>query len=42
MRGFENTLKLRAEMLGTWSGNPPPPTGKYLDLSYYQRALAGL
>ncbi len=41
MAGFENALKLRAEMLGTWGGNPPPPS-KYLDLSYYQRALAGL
>jgi hypothetical protein len=41
MQGFENALKLRADMLGTWGGNPPPPS-KYLDLSYYQRALAGL
>jgi hypothetical protein len=24
MKGFENTLKLRAEMLGTWGGSPPP------------------
>ena len=42
VKGFENTLKLRAEMLGTWGGNAPPPASKYLDLSYYQRALAGL
>jgi hypothetical protein len=35
-------LKLRAEMLGTWGSNPPPPISKYLDLSFYQRALAGL
>ena len=42
IKGFENTLKLRANMLGTWGGNPPPPTSKYLDLSYYQKALAGL
>jgi ABC-type nitrate/sulfonate/bicarbonate transport system substrate-binding protein len=42
MKGFENTLKLRADMLGTWGGNPPPPASKYLDLSYYQRAIAGL
>jgi ABC-type nitrate/sulfonate/bicarbonate transport system substrate-binding protein len=42
MKGFENTLRLRADMLGTWGGNAPPPAGKYLDLSYYQRALAGL
>jgi ABC-type nitrate/sulfonate/bicarbonate transport system substrate-binding protein len=42
MKGFENTLKLRADMLGTWGGNPPPPASRYLDLSYYQKALAGL
>ena len=42
MKGFENTLKLRADMLGTWGGSPPPPASKYLDLSYYQKALAGL
>ena len=41
MDGFRNALKLRADMLGTWGGTPPPPD-KYLDLSYYQRALAGL
>ena len=32
-------LKLRAELLGTWGGTPPSPE-KYLDLSYYERALA--
>jgi ABC-type nitrate/sulfonate/bicarbonate transport system substrate-binding protein len=41
MVGFRNALKLRADMLGTWGGTPPAPD-KYLDLSYYQRALAGL
>ncbi len=41
MEGFRNVLKLRADMLGTWGGIPPGPE-KYLDLSYYQRALAGL
>ena len=41
MEGFRNALKLRAEMLGTWGGTPPAPE-KYLDLSYYQRALAAL
>jgi ABC-type nitrate/sulfonate/bicarbonate transport system substrate-binding protein len=41
MEGFRNALKLRAEVLGTWGGTPPAPE-KYLDLSYYQRALAGL
>jgi hypothetical protein len=34
-------LKLRADMLGTWGGSPPPAE-KYLDMSYYERALAGL
>jgi ABC-type nitrate/sulfonate/bicarbonate transport system substrate-binding protein len=41
MEGFRNVLKLRADLLGTWGGTPPAPE-KYLDLSYYQRALAGL
>ncbi len=39
--GFKNVLKLRAEIEGQWGGSPPPPD-KYLDLSYYERALAGL
>jgi ABC-type nitrate/sulfonate/bicarbonate transport system substrate-binding protein len=41
MEGFRNVLKLRAEILGTWGGTPPAPE-KFLDLSYYQRAVAGL
>ena len=41
MEGFRNVLKLRAEMLGTWGGKPPAPD-KYLDLSYYDRALKTL
>jgi ABC-type nitrate/sulfonate/bicarbonate transport system substrate-binding protein len=41
MEGFRNVLKLRAEILGQWGGNPPAPD-KYLDLSYYNRALAGI
>jgi ABC-type nitrate/sulfonate/bicarbonate transport system substrate-binding protein len=41
LEGFRNVLKLRAEMLGTWGGKPPAPD-KYLDLSYYDRALKGL
>jgi ABC-type nitrate/sulfonate/bicarbonate transport system substrate-binding protein len=41
MVGFRNVLKLRAEIEGQWGGNPPPPE-KYLDLSYYDKALAGL
>ena len=39
--GFRNVLKLRAEIEGQWGGNPPPPD-KYLDLTYYDKALAGL
>lgn len=39
--GFKNVLKLRAELEGQWAGTPPPPE-KYLDLSYYERAMAGL
>ncbi len=38
LEAFRNTLKLRAEMEG---GTPAPPE-KYLDLSYYERALSGL
>mgnify|MGYP003694476883 CR=1 FL=1 len=30
--GFKNSLKLRAEMLGTWGGTPPAPD-KYLDFT---------
>jgi ABC-type nitrate/sulfonate/bicarbonate transport system substrate-binding protein len=41
IEGFRNVLRLRAEMLGTWGGKPPAPD-KYLDLSYYDRALKGL
>jgi ABC-type nitrate/sulfonate/bicarbonate transport system substrate-binding protein len=41
LEGFRNVLKLRAEMLGTWGGKPPAPD-KYLDLSYYDRALKSL
>jgi hypothetical protein len=32
---------LRAGMQGQWGGNPPPPE-RYLDLSYYNKAMAGL
>jgi len=38
MDGVKNVLKLRAEFEG---GIPAAPE-KYLDLSYYQKALAGL
>jgi ABC-type nitrate/sulfonate/bicarbonate transport system substrate-binding protein len=41
LEGLRNVLKLRARHLGTWGGNPPAPE-TYLDLSYYQKALAGL
>jgi ABC-type nitrate/sulfonate/bicarbonate transport system substrate-binding protein len=36
--GFDCVLKLRAE----FQGGPPARPQKYFDLSYYQRALAGL
>ena len=39
--GFQNVLKLRAEIEGQWGGTPPLP-GKYVDLTYYRRALEGL
>ena len=39
--GFENMLRIRDEIAGTWSGRIPAPE-KYLDLSYYDRALAEL
>jgi ABC-type nitrate/sulfonate/bicarbonate transport system substrate-binding protein len=41
MEGFKNALKLRAELLRTPGTDPSKPE-KYLDLSYYQRAIAGL
>jgi len=39
--GFANVLKLRAELHGDWGGKPPS-LERYIDLAYYQRALAGL
>jgi ABC-type nitrate/sulfonate/bicarbonate transport system substrate-binding protein len=39
LRGFENVLKLRAEVEGQWGGHPPAPE-KYYDPSYYGAALA--
>jgi ABC-type nitrate/sulfonate/bicarbonate transport system substrate-binding protein len=41
MEGFKNVLKLRAEIEGQWGGKPPAPD-KYFDLSYYNKAIAGL
>jgi ABC-type nitrate/sulfonate/bicarbonate transport system substrate-binding protein len=37
--GFRNTLKLRAELEG---GDPNADPARYVDLSYYRRALEGL
>jgi ABC-type nitrate/sulfonate/bicarbonate transport system substrate-binding protein len=39
LRGFENVLKLRAEVEGQWGGHAPAPD-KYYDPSYYAAALA--
>ena len=36
--GFKSVLAVRAEMSGMWNGKPPSPE-KYLDLSYYDRAI---
>ena len=41
MEGFKNVLKLRAEIVGQCGGSPPVAE-KYLDLSYYEKALTGL
>jgi ABC-type nitrate/sulfonate/bicarbonate transport system substrate-binding protein len=38
MQGFRNVLALRAEIEGSWGGKAPAPE-RYLDLSYYDRAL---
>jgi ABC-type nitrate/sulfonate/bicarbonate transport system substrate-binding protein len=38
IEGFRNMLSLRAEIEGQWGGKAPEP-GKFLDLSYYERAL---
>ncbi len=39
--GFRNVLKIRAEVLGSWGGTPPAPD-RYLDLGYWERAVASL
>ena len=36
--GFKTVLAIRAEMEGMWGGTPPAPD-KYLDLTYYDKAL---
>jgi ABC-type nitrate/sulfonate/bicarbonate transport system substrate-binding protein len=41
MAGLANVLKLRAELEGQWGGHPPS-TDKYVDLSYYNEAIAEL
>lgn len=41
LEGFRNQMALRAEFLGTWGGKPPEPD-RYIDLSYYQRAVTKL
>ena len=37
--GFGNVLALRAEIEGQWGGKPPAPD-RFIDLGYYERALA--
>jgi ABC-type nitrate/sulfonate/bicarbonate transport system substrate-binding protein len=39
MEGFKAVLALRAEIEGQWGGRPPAPD-RYVDLGYYERALA--
>jgi ABC-type nitrate/sulfonate/bicarbonate transport system substrate-binding protein len=38
LQGFRNVLALRAEIEGSWGGTPPAPE-RYIDLSYYERAM---
>src|SRR3954447_4044955 len=38
MQGFRNVLALRAEIEGSWGGKAPGPE-RYVDLSYYDKAL---
>jgi ABC-type nitrate/sulfonate/bicarbonate transport system substrate-binding protein len=41
MPGFRNVLALRAEIEGSWGGKAPGPE-RYVDLSYYDKALKRL
>jgi len=41
LEGFRNVLKIRAEVLGSWGGTPPAPE-RFLDLGYWERAVASL
>lgn len=38
IEGFKNVLKLRTD----WTGQPTGPVEKYVDLTYYQKALSNL
>jgi hypothetical protein len=38
MKGFETVLKLRAD----FQGGPPASPEKYIDMSYYKKAMSGL
>jgi hypothetical protein len=38
--GFKTVLAIRAEMESMWGGTAPVP-GKYLDLSFFDRAIQG-
>lgn len=38
LAGFNNVLAIRAEMEGMWGGTPPP-ADKYIDLSFFERAI---
>ncbi|HEX9396200.1 MAG TPA: ABC transporter substrate-binding protein [Burkholderiales bacterium] len=38
MAGFRSVLALRAEIEGSWGGRPPAPE-RYVDLSFYEKAL---
>jgi len=41
LAGFRNVLAIRAEVLGSWGGTPPDPA-RYLELGYWERAVASL
>jgi len=41
LQGFQNVLKLRAEIEGSWGGHPPAPE-KYYDPLLYEAALSKL
>ena len=41
LKGFENVLRLRAVVEGAWGGKPPA-AGRYIDLSFYNQAVAKL